>query len=166
MSATCRRHDTECRHLGKKTTRRHPTCGAKHRSCTTTPMATIDNSNINIVHSLYAQPTTNEGHPEPILPHQQYDMPGDICDTIRHSNRRKANGVNADSTDIFIDLVKTNIPQVLEDLRYIFNQIYINNIPTPIQHFFSDVYLFCLHKDINDASNYDQLEYQLPYDKS
>ena len=129
-------------------------------------MATIDNSNINIVHSLYAQPTTNEGHPEPILPHQQYDMPGDICDTIRHSNRRKANGVNADSTDIFIDLVKTNIPQVLEDLRYIFNQIYINNIPTPIQHFFSDVYLFCLHKDINDASNYDQLEYQLPYDKS
>jgi len=30
MSATCRRHDTECRRLGKKTTRRHPTCGAKH----------------------------------------------------------------------------------------------------------------------------------------
>ena len=29
MSATCRRHDTECRHLGKKTTRRHPTYGAK-----------------------------------------------------------------------------------------------------------------------------------------
>ena len=29
MSATCRRHDTECRRLGKKTTRRHPTCGAK-----------------------------------------------------------------------------------------------------------------------------------------
>ena len=79
-------------------------------------------------------------------------MPGDICDTIRHSNRHKASGVNADSTDIFIDLVKTNIPQVLEDLQYIFNQIYTNNIPPPIQHFFSDVYLFCLHKDINDAS--------------
>ena len=29
MSATCRRHDTECRRLGKKTTRRHLTCGAK-----------------------------------------------------------------------------------------------------------------------------------------
>ena len=29
MTETCRRHDTECRRLGKKTTRRHPTCGAK-----------------------------------------------------------------------------------------------------------------------------------------
>jgi len=29
MSTTCRRHDTECRRLGKKTTRRHPTYGAK-----------------------------------------------------------------------------------------------------------------------------------------
>ena len=29
MSATCRRHDTECRRLDNKTTRRHPTCGAK-----------------------------------------------------------------------------------------------------------------------------------------
>ena len=32
MSATCRRHDTECRRLGKKTTRRHPTYGAKSGS--------------------------------------------------------------------------------------------------------------------------------------
>ena len=29
MSATCPRHDTECRRLGNKTTRRHPTYGAK-----------------------------------------------------------------------------------------------------------------------------------------
>ena len=29
MSATCRRHDTECRQLGTKTTRRHPTFRAK-----------------------------------------------------------------------------------------------------------------------------------------
>jgi len=35
MSATCRRHDTECRRLGKKTTRRHPTCGAKLGSTST-----------------------------------------------------------------------------------------------------------------------------------
>ena len=34
MSATCRRHDTECRRLGKKTTRRHPTCGAKPKIST------------------------------------------------------------------------------------------------------------------------------------
>ena len=32
MSATCCRHDTECRRLGKKTTRRHPTCGAKQNT--------------------------------------------------------------------------------------------------------------------------------------
>ena len=46
----------------------------------------------------------------------------------------------------------SNIPQVNDDLQYIFNQIYTNNIPPPIKHFFSDVYLFCLHKDPSDTS--------------
>jgi len=45
MSATCRRHDTECRRLGKKTTRRHPTCGAKY----TEHIANLDPSLIDAI---------------------------------------------------------------------------------------------------------------------
>ena len=38
-------HDTECRRLGKKTTRRHPTCGAKSAgSSTTRPIASSTKS--------------------------------------------------------------------------------------------------------------------------
>ena len=86
--------------------------------------------------------------------HSVSQLPGDICQTIRHTTPtpHKATGVNADSTDTFIDLVYANIPRVNDDLQYIFNQIYINNIPPLIKHFFSDVYLFCLHKDPTDAS--------------
>ena len=86
------------------------------------------------------------------LRHKHLSPRGNICQTIRHITPHKATGVNADSTDSFIDLVYANIPQVNDDLQYIFNQIYINNIPPPIKHFFSDVYLFCLHKDPTDAS--------------
>jgi len=61
-------------------------------------------------------------------------------------------GVNADSIDIFIDLVQANIPYTLINLKFIFNQIYQNNLPPPIKHYFTDVYLFCLHKDPLDKS--------------
>jgi hypothetical protein len=57
-----------------------------------------------------------------------------------------------DSTDLLIDLVKFNLPEVPADLHYIFDQIYRNNIPDPIKHYFSDVYLFCLHKDPTDVT--------------
>jgi hypothetical protein len=60
--------------------------------------------------------------------------------------------VNADSIDIFIDLVQANIPSTSINLNFIFNQIYQNNLPPPIKHYFIDVYLFCLHKDPLDKS--------------
>jgi hypothetical protein len=94
----------------------------------------------------------NPGHPPRQPPSQPYCLPGNICQTICHITPHKATGVNADSTNIFAALVQANIPQVNEDLQYIFNQIYTNNIPSTIKHFFSDVYLFCLHKDPNDAT--------------
>ncbi len=40
-----------------------------------------------------------------------------------------------------------------EHLHYIFNKIYQNIIPHEIKQYFSNVYLFCLHKDPNDKSN-------------
>jgi hypothetical protein len=42
------------------------------------------------------------------------------------------------------------IPSVKPDLRFIFNTIYQNNLPDMIKRYFTDVYLFCLHKDPND----------------
>ena len=87
------------------------------------------------------------------MQHQPYHLPGNICDTIKQTTKNKAAGLNADSTDAFIDLVNANIPKVNEDLQHIFNQIFLNNIPQPIQHYFSDVYLFCLHKDPNNPTN-------------
>ena len=122
------------------------------RACTTATIAKINDTNIDIVHKLYPPPVTNPGHPPRTPPSQPFCLPGDICQTIRHITQNKATGLNADSTDSFIDLVFANTPQVNDDLQYIFNQIYINNIPQPIKHFFSDVYLFCLHKDPTDAS--------------
>ena len=125
---------------------------AVSRACTTATIAKINDTNLHIVHKLYPPPVLNPGHPPRPPPSQPFCLPGDICQTIRHITPHKATGVNADSTDTFIDLVNANIPQVNDDLQYIFNQIYINNIPPPIKHFFSDVYLFCLHKDPSDTS--------------
>ena len=53
---------------------------------------------------------------------------------------------------LLIDLVKFNLPEVPADLHYIFDQVFRNNIPDPIRHYFSNVYLFCLHKDPHDAT--------------
>jgi hypothetical protein len=56
--------------------------------------------------------------------------------------------VNDDSIDIFIDLVQANISSSTSiNLNFIFNQIYKNNLPPSIKRYFTDVYLFCLHKD-------------------
>ena len=60
--------------------------------------------------------------------------------------------MNADSIDVFIDLVQANINSTSKTLNFIFNQIYQNNLPPPIKHYFTDVYLFCLHKDPLDKS--------------
>ena len=41
------RHDTECRQLGTKTTRRHPTCGAKVSNINDRPPTPPDNNDDN-----------------------------------------------------------------------------------------------------------------------
>jgi hypothetical protein len=115
-------------------------------------VASIDSSNIRYVNKLYTKPVPAQNYPPPPPPTQQYALPGDICDTITHANRHKGAGVNADSIDIFIDLVKSKLPSVPADLNHIFNQIYQNNLPPAIHRYFTDVYLFCLHKDPNDTT--------------
>jgi hypothetical protein len=125
---------------------------AVSRACTSSSVASIDSSNIRYVNKLYTKPVPAQNYPPPPPPTQQYALPGDICDTITHTNRHKGAGVNADSIDIFIDLVKSKLPSVPADLNHIFNQIYQNNLPPAIHRYFTDVYLFCLHKDPNDTT--------------
>jgi hypothetical protein len=60
--------------------------------------------------------------------------------------------MNADSIDIFIDLVQANIESTSINLNFIFNRIYQNNLPPPIKRYFAEVYLFCLRKDPLDKS--------------
>ena len=49
-------------------------------------------------------------------------------------------------------LIKKGPASTKQDLHFIFDQIYKNNLPSTIKRFFTDVYLFCLHKDPADAS--------------
>jgi hypothetical protein len=83
---------------------------------------------------------------------QPKSLPGNICTTILHTSCHKGAGVNADSIDIFIDLVQAKLPTTSNHLNFIFNQIYQNNLPPPITCYFTNVYLFCLHKDPIDKS--------------
>ena len=122
------------------------------RSTTSTSVASIDNSNIDIVRGLYTRPVPTINYPPKPPTSQPYSLPGDICTTILHASRNKGAGVNADSIDIFIDLVQANLTAIPSHLNFIFNQIYQNNLPQPITRYFTDVYLFCLHKDPLDKS--------------
>ncbi len=42
---------------------------------------------------------------------------------------------------------KAQFPSILKNLNFIFQQIYQNNLPPLIRQYFTNVYLFCLHKD-------------------
>ena len=58
----------------------------------------------------------------------------------------------SDSIDLFKDLVKHPNSSIKPDLHYIFDLIYQNKLPQPIKRYFTDVYLFCLHKDPTDTT--------------
>ena len=104
------------------------------------------------MHKLYTQPVPDRNNTTPSDPHQAYSLPGNICDTILTSKRNKGAGVNSDSIDLFIALVKKATPATKTDLQFIFEKIYQNDIPPDITRYFTDVYLFCLHKDPSDPS--------------
>ena len=125
---------------------------AVSRACASQSIATIGPQNILHVEKLYTQPVPPLGHPPPssCTPHQSYCLPGDICDTIRHAAKNKGAGINADSIDIFTSLLKRPHPSTEDDIRFVFNLIYQNNLPESVKYYFTDVFLFCLHKDPND----------------
>jgi hypothetical protein len=122
------------------------------RATTSTPIAAIDNTNINIVCKLYTQPVPSQHNPACPPTSQLYLLPGDICDNILNASQHNEAGVNADSIDLFINSVEAKLPNIPDHLNFIFNQIYQNNLPTSITHYFTDVYLFCLHKDPLDKT--------------
>ncbi len=121
-------------------------------ACSSQLIATIGPDNILHVNKLYTPPVPDRGHPDPNTAslHQPYSLTGDICQTILHSKKNKGSGINSDSIDLFITLVKSTIPSVKPDLRFISNTIYQNNLPDMIKRYITDVYLFCLHKHPND----------------
>ena len=124
------------------------------RACTSQTVASIGPSNIAHVHTLYTDPVPDRGYTQPAeLPlHQRYTLPGNICKTIKIAAKNKGTGVNSDSIDLLTLLVKSKIPTVKDDLRYIFDIIFQNRLPPQIRRYFTDVYLFCLHKSPTDPS--------------
>ena len=57
-----------------------------------------------------------------------------------------------DSINLFTTLVKTATPATKTDIQFIFEKICQNDIPPTITRYFTDVYLFCLHKDPSDPT--------------
>ena len=127
---------------------------AVSRACTSQSIATIGPNNLTHVKKLYTPTVPPLGHPHhsSYPTHQTYSLPGHICDTIQHAARNKGAGINADSIDLFISLLKCPIPTIRDDLQFLFDMIYKNNLPTNIKRYFTDVYLFCLHKDPKDPT--------------
>ncbi|KAL7525782.1 hypothetical protein ACHAXR_001162 [Thalassiosira sp. AJA248-18] len=72
--------------------------------------------------------------------------------TSDRNAKNKGAGVNADSMDVFVDLVKLNIAEVNEDIRQVFNLVFNAMVPVSIHPYFTETYLFCLYKDPKDPT--------------
>ncbi len=112
-------------------------------ACSSQSIATIGPHNISHVNKLYTQPVPPRNHlrPTPSTPHQSFSLPGDICNTILHAAKNKGAGINADSIDLFKDLVKHPNPSIKPDLHYIFDLIYQNKSPPRQGGTFKNIYV-------------------------
>ncbi|KAL7531801.1 hypothetical protein ACHAWF_003911, partial [Thalassiosira exigua] len=121
---------------------------AKARVCNVAAVAPINDSNIDAVKKLIPPPLPSLGREEPtISTHQTYHLPGDICATIRKAPRTTAGGLQCDTIDAFVDLIKCEDEAIDANLRRLFDFIYRGQVPKAVQHYFSDGYLFCFFKD-------------------
>jgi hypothetical protein len=119
---------------------------------TSTPIAIIDDHNKATLQELYTNPVptrTFPHHPQPI---QTHHLLGDVCHTIKHAPKNKGTGLNADSIDIFTSLTKLNDNKINDTIRALFDIVYQGQVPNIAKKFFTDTYLFCLHKDTKDLS--------------
>ena len=125
---------------------------AVSRATNPNAIATIGPNNINTVNNLYTEPHPPLNLPPPPIPQQQYKLPGNISKSIRQSFKRKGKGSNTDSIDAFIDLAKSGDPSTNAALQQLFELIFQNRVPRDVARYFTDTYLFCLHKDPTDHS--------------
>jgi hypothetical protein len=127
-------------------------------ACSSQSIATIGSHNISHLNNLYTQqvPPQNHQHPtpSPSTSSQPFSLPGDICKIILHAAKNKEAGINADTINLFTTLIKFSIPTIKPDLHFIFDLIYQNKLPQCIKRYFTDVYLFCLHKDPKDTTKF------------
>ncbi|KAL7531115.1 hypothetical protein ACHAWF_003634, partial [Thalassiosira exigua] len=65
--------------------------------------------------------------------------------------RGKANGLFCDSLDTFIRIAKSTNPWAHKALRRLFRRIYNNDLDESVIPYFTNTYLFCLHKDEKDS---------------
>jgi hypothetical protein len=61
------------------------------------------------------------------------------------SKKNKGAGINADSIDLFIMLIKKASPSVQPNIHFIFDQIYRNNIPLSIKNDSSRTFTFFVY---------------------
>ena len=96
--------------------------------------------------------TYGYGRAATFIAHNQQVLKGDIIESIRKQHRGKANGLFMDSLDVFIRLVKRDDTTANKAIRTLFQRIYKGEIDDCVHPYFSNTYLFCLHKDESDPT--------------
>jgi hypothetical protein len=127
---------------------------AVFRACALQSIDTIGPTNITHAKKLHPSTVPSLGYPHPssFPSHQTDSLPGNICNTIQHAVCNKGAGVNADSIDLLSSLLNCSILTITDDLQFVFDLVYKNKLPNNIKRYFTDVYLFCLHKDPLDPT--------------
>ncbi len=126
-------------------------CTAIARACTFNKIATITDSNMSIVDGLYPKPVPPLLHgPTHSQPIQDLHLLGNIFETIKQSGKNKGTGLLVDSIDTFISLIKKTNPSINSNLLHLFTIVYWGEKAPIMRHFFTDTYLFWLHKDPQD----------------
>ena len=127
-------------------------------------IATTTPANCHIVAAMYPKRiSTQHLHPQcppsahPIIPPSHappatLDLLGNIITSIRCQNKGRANGLCMDSINIFIRLANKNSSITNQALRLFFHRIHNGLVEPDMKPYFTNAYLFCLHKDPHDLS--------------
>ncbi|KAL7532099.1 hypothetical protein ACHAWF_004011 [Thalassiosira exigua] len=119
-------------------------------------IAAINNSRRQTIKGLYPpslpspDPPPDDSPPPSRAPPTLRELPGDVVRSIRKLKRGKANGLFCDSLDTFIRIAKSVNPRAHKALRRLFRRVYNNDLDESVIPYFTNTYLFCLHKDEKD----------------